>query len=156
MTERVLVVEDNPASLEMMRDWLVLQDYEVETASTLSDAMASIEKAGPDIVLLDIRLGAEDGLSLAEWLRRHPAWRHTPVIAVTAHAMVTEQERILEAGCNACISKPIEFRLLQDHLRKWLVIATLMKSTDGSLASPHQPSLSQTKGAEHAEQDPRG
>jgi len=132
MTDRVLVVEDNTASLEMLRDWLLLQDYEVMTASTLVDAIASVERSKPDIVLLDVQLGADDGLSLAQWVRRHRGLRHTPIIAVTAHAMVTERDRMLQAGCNACIPKPIEFRLLQEHLRKWLVIATLMSSANGS------------------------
>jgi len=46
-----------------------------------------------------------------------------PVIAVTAHAMVTEQDRILRAGCRACLSKPIEFRVLRNELERWLVPA---------------------------------
>lgn len=132
MTERVLIVEDNPASLEMLRDWLELQEYEVVAASTLADAIASVERCRPDIVLLDVQLGPDDGLVLAEWVRRHGTLRHTPIIAVTAHAMVTERERMLKAGCNACISKPVEFRLLQEYLRKWLVFATLMNSAGGS------------------------
>jgi len=71
-------------------------------------------------VLLDVQLGADDGLSLAAWLRQQPALRDIPVIAVTAHAMVTERERILQAGCNACVSKPVDFKLLREHLERWL------------------------------------
>jgi CheY-like chemotaxis protein len=142
MKERVLVVEDNAFNMEMLCDWLLLEDYEVTSASTLQEAIALAEKFPPDVVLLDVQLGSDDGLSLATWLREHGALRHIPVIAVTAHAMVTEQERILQAGCNACISKPIEFRLLPEQLRRWLVIAALMKSTDESLvASPGKPSI---------------
>jgi CheY-like chemotaxis protein len=157
MNERVLVVEDNAFNLEMLSDWLALQDYEVMSASTLSDAIAMIEKSPPHIVLLDVQLGADDGLSLAAWLREHRILRNTPVIAVTAHAMVTEQERMLQAGCNACISKPVEFQLLQEQLRKWLLIGDLMEPTDDpSVALPGEPSLQKTKGGQHAEQDTRG
>jgi CheY-like chemotaxis protein len=62
------------------------------------------------------QVGVEDGLSLAKWVREDQQFRHTPVIAVTAHAMVTDQERVMQAGCNACVSKPIDFRLLKRQL----------------------------------------
>jgi CheY-like chemotaxis protein len=73
-------------------------------------------------VSLDVQLGADDGLSLASWMRQQQKLRHIPVIAVTAHAMITEQERILQAGCNTCISKPVDFKLLADQLRVWLAV----------------------------------
>jgi CheY-like chemotaxis protein len=53
-------------------------------------------------------------------MRQQPKLSGIPVIAVTAHAMVTEQQRFLHAGCNACISKPIDFKLLGRELDKWL------------------------------------
>jgi two-component system cell cycle response regulator DivK len=74
----------------------------------------------PDAVLLDVQLGDEDGLSLAAWMRQQPELCHVPVIAVTAHAMVTEQLRFLQAGCNACVSKPVNFKLLSAELQRWL------------------------------------
>jgi CheY-like chemotaxis protein len=46
--------------------------------------------------------------------------QHLPVIAVTAHAMVTDQERVIQAGCNACISKPVNFKSLVKQLERWL------------------------------------
>lgn len=157
MNERVLVVEDNAFNLEMLSDWLTLQDYEVISAYTLSEAIALTEKYPPHIVLLDVQLGADDGLSVAAWLREHRILRNTPVIAVTAHAMVTEQERMLQAGCNACISKPIEFQLLHEQLRKWLAIAAKMEPTDDPLvALPAASSLQETKGGHRAQQNTRG
>jgi len=74
----------------------------------------------PDAVLLDINLGAENGLDLVAWMRQKPELGEIPVIAVTAHALVTEQERILQAGCRACLSKPIDFQLLREELNRWL------------------------------------
>jgi CheY-like chemotaxis protein len=68
-------------------------------------------------------------LSLAKWIRREPKLRHIPVIAVTAHAMVTDQERIIEAGCNACISKPIDFKLLSRELGRWLELSAKLSSS---------------------------
>lgn len=120
MKHRVLVVEDNPLNRELLCDWLEMEGYEVCTATDLGSARAVVETQRPHAILLDIQLGAEDGLALAAWLRQQPDLASTPVIAVTAHAMVTEQERILHAGCNAHVSKPIDFRALSEQLRRWL------------------------------------
>jgi CheY-like chemotaxis protein len=86
----------------------------------LSSAIASLEQRRPDAVLLDVQLGDEDGLSLAAWMRKHAKFCHIPVIAVTAHALVTEQRSFLQAGCNACVSKPIDFKILREELERWL------------------------------------
>jgi len=53
---------------------------------------------------------------VAAWIRSDPEFRSLPIIAVTAHAMVTDQQRVMQAGCNACISKPVDFGLLKDQL----------------------------------------
>ena len=120
MRTRILVVEDNLLNRELLCDWLDAEGYEVTAAADLKTGFAAVEKEPPHAVLLDVQLGADDGLSLAAWLRQQPALRDIPVIAVTAHAMVTERERILQAGCNACISKPVDFKLLGRELDKWL------------------------------------
>ncbi len=121
MKYRILVVEDDPLSRELLCDWLEAEGYEVLSATDLSAAMAMVEAKPPQAVLLDVRLGDEDGLSLAAWMRRHAKLQSIPIIAVTAHAMLTEQERILQAGCNTCVSKPVDFELLNQSLQRWLV-----------------------------------
>ena len=78
--------------------------------------MSAFNHQSPHAVLLDVQLGVEDGLSPAKWVREDPRFHHTPVIAVTAHAMVTDQERVMQAGCDACVSNPIDFRLLKRQL----------------------------------------
>jgi len=120
MKYRILVVEDNQPNRELLCDWLEAHDYEVLSAEDLGAALRALEDQQPDAVLLDVQLGSEDGLSLAAWMRRQPKLCHVPVIAVTAHAMVTEQQRFLQAGCNACVSKPIDFKLLSEQLERWL------------------------------------
>ncbi len=118
---RILVVEDNAINRELLCDWLEAQDYVVLSAEDLGGARRLLQGEQPDAVLLDVQLGNEDGLSLAAWMRRQPGFSGIPVIAVTAHALVTEQQRFLQSGCNACISKPIDFKLLHRELGKWLV-----------------------------------
>jgi two-component system, cell cycle response regulator DivK len=116
----ILVVEDYLLNRELLCDWLETEGYEVSSAENLSSAIASIERHPPDAVLLDVQLGDDDGLSLAAWMRKQPRLCHIPVIAVTAHALVTEQHSFLQAGCNACISKPINFKILREELERWL------------------------------------
>lgn len=123
MKQRVLVVEDNPANLELITDWLESEGFEVHSAMTLEDGFAALKGDLPNAVMLDVQLGAEDGLALASWIRKEPRLRDLPVIAVTAHAMITDQERVMQAGCNACVSKPIDFNALKAQLDRWLSVA---------------------------------
>ena len=120
MNHRILVVEDNPLNRELLCAWLDTEGYEVLIAADLQSAFSAVEKNAPHVVLLDVQLGADDGLSLATWMRRQPALRHIPLIAVTAHALLTERNHILNSGCNACISKPVDFDLLRRTLNYWL------------------------------------
>lgn len=143
MKTRILVVEDNAFSREMLCDWLELQGYEVDSAASLYEAVLAVQRTPPSAVLLDVQLGHDDGLSLAVSLRQDPGLRHIPVIAVTAHAMITEQERILRSGCNACISKPVDFDSLKEQLRRWLRVAAVLetgsKSKTGIVTSALNP-----------------
>jgi CheY-like chemotaxis protein len=121
----VLVVEDNPVNRELLCDWLELEGFAALYAEELSTAIQILDRAEPAsvlpaIVLLDVQVGAENGLSLAAWMRKQPRLSRIPVIAVTAHALVTEQERFLKAGCDACVSKPIDFKLLKTEIDRWL------------------------------------
>ncbi len=127
MKHCVLVVEDNQLNRELLQDWLELEGYEVWSAGDLKASYEVFAKRLPDVVLLDINLGAESGLDLVAWMRQKPELGEIPVIAVTAHALVTEQEWILEAGCRACLSKPINFQGLREQLSHWLEDPTISR-----------------------------
>ncbi len=116
----ILVVEDNQLNGELLRDWLEVEGYEVRSAADLNVSYEALSKRLPDVGLLDINLGSENGLDLVAWMRQKPELCEIPVVAVTAHALLTEQEGILQAGCRACLSKPIDFQLLQKELNRWL------------------------------------
>ena len=116
MKSCILVVEDNQLNRELLRDWLEVEGYEVWSAADLNASYEVFSKRRPDVVLLDINLGKDDGLELLAWMLQKPETREIPVIAVTAHALVAEQERILKAGCRACLSKPIDFQRLRGEL----------------------------------------
>ncbi len=116
----ILIVEDNQLNCELLRDWLEVEGYEVWSAADLKASYEVFSKRLPDVVLLDINLGKDSGLDLLAWMRQKPETREIPVIAVTAHALVAEQEGILQAGCRACLSKPINFEKLREQLYHWL------------------------------------
>jgi two-component system, cell cycle response regulator DivK len=116
----ILIVEDNPLNRELLRDWLEAEGYEVWSAADLKASYEVFSSRLPGAVLLDINLGKDDGLDLLAWMRQKPETRDIPVIAVTAHVLVAEQQRILRAGCRACLSKPINFQLLREELNRWL------------------------------------
>jgi CheY-like chemotaxis protein len=120
VNHRILIVEDNQPNRELLSDWLEAEGFEVLPAENLRESFAALQNAEIDAVLLDVQLGADDGLVVATWVRGQPALRNIPIIAVTAHAMVTDHERVLNAGCNGCISKPINFSLLREQLDRWL------------------------------------
>ena len=120
MKQRILVVEDNPLNLELLRDWLEMDGYEVLIAENLKAGFTVLESQQPNAVLLDVQLGADDGLTLASWIRQQPALCQIPVIAVTAQAMASERQRILASGCNSVVPKPLNFKVLKDQLQLWL------------------------------------
>jgi CheY-like chemotaxis protein len=116
----ILVVEDNQLNRELLREWLEMEGYETWSAADLTASYDVFAKRIPDAILLDINLGAENGLDLIAWMRQKRELREIPVIAVTAHALMSEQERILQAGCRACLSKPVDFQGLREQLNRWL------------------------------------
>jgi len=120
MKTYVLVVEDNLANQELLQDWLETEGFDVLSVGNLQSALNALEARTPHVVLLDVQLGAEDGLALSAWIRSNPPISHIPIIAVTAHAMMADQQRVVQAGCNACVPKPIDFRVLRGQLAQWL------------------------------------
>ncbi len=132
MTHRILVVEDNLVNRELLCVWLETEGYDVTSAENLKAAFAAVHSHQPHAVLLDIQLGDEDGADFATWVRQqNSSLREIPIIAVTAHAMTTERQRILQAGCNACIPKPIDFQELKDQLIGWLAVPTVSQPYTG-------------------------
>lgn len=116
----ILVVEDNPMNMELVTDLLGTQDHTVLQATSGSELLAHLKETTPDLILMDIQLPGMDGLELTRIIRSDPSTKDIPVIALTAHAMKGDQERILEQGCTGYISKPIETRTFLDTVAKFL------------------------------------
>jgi len=120
MAKTALIVEDNPLNLKLMRDLLEAQG--VRTAQT-EDGARVVELARalkPDLILMDIQLPGVSGLDLTRAIRQDPELAATPIIAVTALALRGDEERVLEAGCNAYIAKPISIKKFLEQVAKFL------------------------------------
>jgi two-component system cell cycle response regulator DivK len=108
MKGKVLVIEDNEQNLYLARFILEQSNYEVFAAL---DGRSGIEMATslkPDLILLDIQLPVMDGYAVARNLRQNPDLADTPIVAVTSYAMTGDREKVMDAGCNGYIEKPID------------------------------------------------
>ena len=118
----VLVVEDNPANQLLVDAMLQGRGYEVRFASSASEALTSIELMRPDLILMDISLPGQDGLSLTRQLKADPANASMRIVALTAHAMLGDQKVSLEAGCIGHITKPFDAKALRQQIAGFLRI----------------------------------
>ncbi len=108
MPTKVLLVEDNPPNLELMVYLLKAFGYETRTATDGDQGMAAVRAERPDLMLCDIQMPGRDGFSVIQEMKTDPVLAQIPVIAVTAFAMVGDQDRILAAGFDGCLVKPID------------------------------------------------
>ena len=120
MVVRILVVEDNPLNLKLMRDVLEFQGFEVLTAKSGEEGVAVASTGSPDLVLMDLQLPGMDGHEALLRMRADPRCRTIPVVAVTAFAMKDDIERADEAGFDGYIAKPISVHALPGQLAPFL------------------------------------
>ncbi len=110
---KILLVEDNEMNRDMLSRRLARRGYQVVIALDDEQGVAMARSEAPDLILMDMSLPVLDGWEAARQLKATPETRAIPIIALTAHAMVGDREKAIEAGCNDYDTKPIEFpRLL--------------------------------------------
>lgn len=121
MSERlILVVEDNEKNLKLVRDVLQFEGYDVMEARSAEEGVTLATERPPDLVLMDVQLPGMDGVEALRQLRRSSATASIPVVAVTAFAMKDDRGRLLDAGFNGYLEKPISARALGDQVREFL------------------------------------
>jgi two-component system cell cycle response regulator DivK len=120
MKKRILIVEDNDLNLKLFRDLLNAHGYEtIETKEGL-EAITITKRERPDLVLMDIQLPEISGLDVTRRIKADDSIRDIPIIAVTAFAMKDDEEKILAAGCQAYLSKPISIMSFLATVRQYL------------------------------------
>jgi two-component system cell cycle response regulator DivK len=109
---RILLVEDNEMNRDMLSRRLQRRGYEVAIAIDGERGIAMARAGSPDLILMDMSLPVIDGWEATRALKSAEETKHIPVIALTAHAMSTDRDKALEAGCDDYDTKPIEFSRL--------------------------------------------
>lgn len=110
MPKKILVVEDNPTNMRVIRMVLRNKGYGLLEATDGEEALVVAMEGHPDLIVMDIQLPKMDGLEVTRRLRQTPEFKQTPIIALTASAMEGDREKIMAAGCDKYISKPVNTR----------------------------------------------
>jgi len=117
---KILVVEDNALNLELACELLTGAGHPVLQARTAEEGLRLARTEAPDLILLDVRLPGMDGLAAVRLLKRDPATRHIPAVAMTAQAMKGDEEEARAAGFDAYITKPIDTRAFPEMVARLL------------------------------------
>ena len=117
---KILVVEDHPANMKLAVLLLQKAGYSVLSAMDGEAGLAIAQTEQPDLILMDIQLPGMDGLAATALLKQNLATRAIPVIALTALAMISDEERCRNAGCDGYISKPLRYQELLAEIKAQL------------------------------------
>ena len=128
-----LIVEDNPVNMTLTRAVLKRAGYRTEEASSAEQAIQRLREVKPELILMDLQLPGEDGLSLTQRLKADPATAHIAIIALTAYAMKHDRALAEAAGCDGYISKPLNTRTFSGE------VAAILNSRRPSWSAPGPP-----------------
>jgi two-component system, cell cycle response regulator len=117
---KVLVVEDNPLNMKLVRTLLELGKLQIIEAETAQKGINLAKEIIPDLILMDIQLPDMDGLSAVRVIRQTESTSHIPIVALTAYAMQSDEERALNAGCTGYITKPVKTKSFLNKINKYI------------------------------------
>ncbi|MBI5641369.1 MAG: response regulator [Nitrospirae bacterium] len=120
MSKKILVVEDNEKNKVLVRDILTYYGYEVLEAGNGEEGIRKARESHPDLILMDIQLPVMDGIAAGAILKHDPLTEKIKIIALTSFAMKGDREKILDAGFDAYIPKPIDTRKIPVVIKEML------------------------------------
>lgn len=123
--KKILIVEDNELNLKLFRDLLGAHGFETFETKDGLNVPSLVREIKPDLILMDIQLPEISGFDITRNLKAEADLREIPIIAVTAFAMKDDEERILKAGCEAYISKPISIIPFLQTIERFVSVAEL-------------------------------
>ena len=132
----ILVVEDNQEDWDMLSRRPQRRGYRVVHAADGQQAVEMAARARPDLILMDVGLPVMDGLEATRRIRARAETQTTPIIAVTAHAMSADRERVLQAGCNDYHAKPVELPRLVAQMEAHLAKDATAPASPGPPSTP--------------------
>ena len=119
---KILLIEDNEMNRDMLSRRLQRKGYSVVTAHDGEQGHSLACSEMPDLILMDISLPVMNGWEVTRLLKSNESTRHIPIIALTAHAWVTDREKAIEAGCDDYDTKPVEFGRLSEKMENLLTV----------------------------------
>ncbi len=137
LAARVLLAEDNQINQKLLRIKLEEFGLAVDTAADGAEAVEMFERGRYDLVLMDVSMPVLDGVEATQRMLEiegRRSWGHTPIVALTAHALRGDREKLLQAGMDDYLPKPIDFRSLYQLLRRY--VAAARPSAAGTAAAP--------------------
>lgn len=118
----ILVVEDNEANQLLFAAVLEREGYDVRIASSAAEARTQLAAYRPTLILMDVQLPGQDGLSFTRELKTRSETAAIPVIALTAHAMSGDRATALDSGCDGYISKPIDIHTFASEVGSYIEV----------------------------------
>jgi two-component system cell cycle response regulator DivK len=122
MGKTILIVEDEPRNLKLLRDLLQRFGYEILEATDGEQGVKSAGEKMPDLILMDIMMPKMDGLEATRIIKADIKTKHIPVIALTSYAMKGDREKTIEAGCDGYIAKPIDIKEVLKTIETYLTV----------------------------------
>jgi len=122
MGSKILLVEDNEMNRDMLSRRLALRSYEVLFAVTGEEAVHMAASSKPDLILMDLSLPVMDGWEATRKIRQEEQGKKVPIIALTAHALQSDRDRALAAGCNDFDTKPVDMKRLLSKMEVLLTV----------------------------------
>jgi two-component system cell cycle response regulator DivK len=132
---RVLVVDDNELTVELVTFVLSEDGFDVESARDAAEALMRIALAPPDLILMDVQMPGMNGVDLTRQLKADPATQHVPIVAFTAYAMKGDEAKLRAAGCDGYLSKPIDVATFASKVATFL---EPKKPFDATRSDPHR------------------
>lgn len=120
--KRVLIVEDNELNMKLFKDLLEMRHLETICIEDGHKVFEQVENQKPDLILMDIRLNDISGLDIIKRIKAVDELKHIPIIALTAYAMKSDKEKILNSGCESYMAKPIFIDTFFKEIEKFLMI----------------------------------
>jgi CheY-like chemotaxis protein len=115
-----MIVDDNLTNLKLASELLEIEGFEVCRCVDAESAMKALDQFRPDLILMDLALPGIDGLQLTRSLKAEEKTKSIKIVALTASAMKGDKERILSAGCDGYIAKPIDTRKFKEQVTQYL------------------------------------
>ncbi|MCV2403836.1 response regulator [Marinomonas sp. C2222] len=116
---KILAVDDSPINLQLLGHWLTPKNIEFSLAYSGKQAIEMATQEAYDLIFMDIQMPEMDGMETTKHIRALPSHKDTPIIALTAHALNSEQQQILSSGMNDYLTKPIDEDILLNTIETW-------------------------------------